>query len=304
MRDAATGALWELCGEYRHARKLESALAVAKQDPERGFEMLSRYVHTHPCAWDGQMHLAVVALARQRFDLAVKLLSGVRWLFPDDANPHFVYGQALAMSGPIDAALRALEYAERLAPTDVDIKKWVTFARERVVGDRMPGSGATANISVAHHVARSLLVLIGSVRKGRVVPAALVLHKLPGDVSLLFVLQSISVQEQRRAGMDSPMTETEVDLRAMGSRCLLTDHAGEALNLEQTVGDVPDPGVIVAVFYESQEGARPTYDPAPEEARRAVLQIAYQDTEIAGKLHRHLKSSDATLRARLDASAG
>ena len=307
VRDAATAALWELCGEYRHARKLEAALATAKQDPERGFEMLSRYVHTHPCAWDGQMHLAVVALARQRFDLAVKLLGGVRWLFPEDPNPHFVYGQALAMAGPIEAAVRALEYAERLAPGDGDIKKWVTFAREKVVGDRMPGSGATAIISVAHHVARSLLVLIGSVRKGRVVPAALVLHKLPGDVSLLFVLQSISVQEQRRAGLEGTGAETEVDLRAMGSRCLLTGHAGEPLSLEQTVGDVPDPGVIVAVFYESQEGgagARPAHEPPPEEARRAVLHVAQQDTEIAAKLHRHLKSSDATLRSRLEASAG
>ncbi|MEZ4309518.1 MAG: hypothetical protein R3F14_15890, partial [Polyangiaceae bacterium] len=63
VREAATAALWELCSEFRSARKLEGALAVAKQDPERGFELLSRYVHTHPCAWDGQMHLAVVALA-------------------------------------------------------------------------------------------------------------------------------------------------------------------------------------------------------------------------------------------------
>lgn len=303
VRDAATAALWELCGEYRNARKLESALSVAKQDPERGFELLSRYVHTHPCAWDGQMHLAVVALAGQRFDLVVKLLAGVRWLFPDDPNPHFVYGQALAMSGPIDAALRALDYAAALAPGDADIKKWVTFARDKVVGDRMPGSGVTAIISVAQHVARSLLVLVGSVRRGRVTPSALVLHKLPGDVSLLFVLQSISVQEARRAGEASP-AETEIDLRAMGARCLLTDHGGEPLSLEQTVGDVPDPGIIVAVFYEAAPGASPACDPPPEEARRAVLAAAQQDTELALKLNRHLKSPDATLRSRLEAAAG
>lgn len=306
VRDAATGALWELCAEFRNARKLEAALTVAKQDPERGFEMLSRYVHTHPCAWDGQMHLAVVALARQRFDLVVKLLAGVRWLFPDDPNPHFVYGQALAMSGPIDAALRALDYAGSLAPADVDIKKWVTFARDKVVGDRMPGSGMTAIISVAHHVARSLLVLVGSVRGGRVTPSALVLHKLPGDVSLLFVLQSISVQELRRAG-EASSVDTEVDLRVMGARCLLTDYAGEPLSLEQTVGDVPDPGVIVAVFYETVERndtGRPKYDLAPDDARRAVLAFAQQDTELSLKLQRHLKSPDASLRGRLEAAAG
>jgi hypothetical protein len=306
VRDAATAALWELCGEFRNARKLESALGIAKQDPERGFELLSRYVHTHPCAWDGQMHLAVVALARQRFDLVVKLLAGARWLFPDDPNPHFVYGQALAMSGPIDAALRALDYAAALAPGDTDIHKWVTFARDKVVGDRMPGSGMTAIISVAHHVARSLLVLVGSVRRGRVTPSALVLHKLPGDVSLLFVLQSISVQELRRTGEPSHV-DTEIDLRAMGPRCVLNDYTGEPLSLEQTVGDVADPGVIVAVFYEAVEqgdSGQPRYDLPPEEARRAVLAFGQQDTEIALKLQRHLKSPDATLRSRLEAAAG
>ncbi len=307
VRDAATAALWELCAEFRNARKLEAALATAKQDAERGFEMLSRYVHTHPCAWDGQMHLAVVGLSRQRFDLVVKLLGGVRWLFPDDPNPHFVYGQALAMSGPIDAAVRALEYAEGLAPADTDIKKWVRFAREKVVGDRMPGAGATAIISMAHHVARSLLVLIGSVRRGRVTHAALVLHKLPGDVSLLFVLQSVNVHEQRRAGTEISQPETEVDLRAMGARCLLTDFAGEPLSLEQTVGDVPDPGVIVAVFYENVERestGRPAYDPQPDAVRRVVLQAADQDTEISFKMQRHMKSPDATLRGRFDMAAG
>jgi hypothetical protein len=306
VRDAATASLWELCAEYRNARKLESALATAKQDAEKGFEMLSRYVHTHPCAWDGQMHLAVVALARQRFDLVVKLLGGVRWLFPDDPNPHFVYGQALAMDGPIDGAVRALEYAESLAPGDADIKKWVTFARGKVVGDRMAGSGATAIISVAHHVARSLLVLVGSVRKGRVTPAALVLHKLPGDVSLLFVLQSIHAQEKRRGG-EPTHADTEVDLRAMGARCLLSDYGGEGLSLEQTVGDIPDPGVIVAVFYESVERddmGRPAYDPHPDEVRQAVLQAAQQDTEISFKVQRHLKSPDATLRGRFEVAAG
>lgn len=306
VRDAATASLWELCAEFRSARKLEAALAVAKQEPERGFELLSRYVHTHPCAWDGQMHLAVVALACQRFDLVVKLLGGVRWLFPDDPNPHFVYGQALAMSGPTDAALRALEYAATLAPTDADIRKWVTFARDKVVGDRMPGSGMTTIISVAQHVARSLLVLIGSVRHGRVTPSALVLHKLPGDVSLLFVLQSISVQETRRAGEPSNV-DTEVDLRAMGSRCVLTDYAGDSLSLDQTVGDVPDPGVIVAVLYETAErngAGRPKYDLPPDETRRAVVAFAQQDTEISLKLNRHLKSPDASLRSRLDAGAG
>lgn len=307
VRDAATTALWELCGEYRNARKLESALSVAKQEPERGFEMLSRYVHTHPCAWDGQMHLAVVALVRQRFDLVVKLLAGVRWLFPDDPNPHFVYGQALAMSGPIDAALRSLDYAASLAPGDAGIQKWVTFARDKVVGDRMPGSGMTAIISVAHHVARTLLVLVGSVRQGRVTTSALMLHKLPGDVSLLFVLQSISVQEARRAGETSHV-ETEVDLRAMGTRCLLTDYAGEPLSLEQTVGDVPDPGIIVAVFYETVQpeggGGPPRYEPPPGDARRAVLSAAQHDTDLTMKLSRHLASADATLRARLDAGSG
>jgi hypothetical protein len=98
-----------------------------------------------------------------------------------------------------------------------------------------------------------------------------------------------------------------VDLRAMGARCILTDWAGEALSLEQTVGDVPDPGIVVAVFYEAVErtgAGRVEYDLQPEDARRAVLAFAQQDTAIALKLQRHLKSPDASLRGRLEAAAG
>ena len=113
--------------------------------------------------------------------------------------------------------------------------------------------------------------------------------------------------EQRRAGTEVSQPETEVDLRAMGARCLLTDFAGEPLSLEQTVGDVPDPGVIVAVFYENVERestGRPAYDPQPDAVRRVVLQAADQDTEISSKMQRHMKSPDATLRGRFDMAAG
>ena len=43
----------------------------------RHVEAVSRYVHTHPCAWDAQVLLASMALGRQSFELTVKLLA---WL--------------------------------------------------------------------------------------------------------------------------------------------------------------------------------------------------------------------------------
>jgi tetratricopeptide (TPR) repeat protein len=302
VRDAAMEGLWSLHREYTNARKLDAALALAKQDPERGFEALSRYVHTHPCSWDAQAHLASLALTRQRFDLTIKLLQQVRWLFPDDPNPHFVYGQALASSGKVDAALAALEHASSLAPSDADIQKWLIFAQKKMTVEQQ-ASVRTPSVSVAHHVARSLLVLLGIVRYGRVYPAAMVLHKLPGDVSLAFVLQSIAQQEQRRFGGPDSANNGEIDLRAVAERAQLMDYEGEVLSSDATVGDVPDPGVIVAILYENvhrDDFGRPRLEPMPIECRATLLGITRQDSELAAKLERHLQSPDASLKQRLD----
>ena len=64
VRDTALEGLWALHQEFTEPAQLEAAVALCRQDPERGFEQLSRYVHTHPCAWDAQAHLASLALAR------------------------------------------------------------------------------------------------------------------------------------------------------------------------------------------------------------------------------------------------
>ena len=70
---AAMEGLWGLHREYADPRELEAALDLVNQDVDRGFEALSRYVHTHPCAWDAQAHLASIALSRQKFELTSKL---------------------------------------------------------------------------------------------------------------------------------------------------------------------------------------------------------------------------------------
>ncbi len=134
VRAAARTGLWALHREFTNPRRLEAAAALAKQDAERGFEAVSRYVHTHPCAWDAQILLASLALGRQSFELTIKLLADVRWLYAKDPDPHFVYGQALASKGHIDAALPALEHAARLAPHDADIARWLAFARSKLPG--------------------------------------------------------------------------------------------------------------------------------------------------------------------------
>ncbi len=318
LRAAARNGLWALHREFTNARKLEAAAALVKQDPERGFEAVSRYVHTHPCAWDAQLLLASVALGRQSFELTVKLLASVRWLYADDPNPHFVYGQALASKGNIDAAVPALEHAAQLAPHDTDIARWLSFAQSK-----LPSAAAAQDrmgVNVAHHVARTLLLLVGFVRDGHVHPAALTLHRVPGDVSLTLVVQALAGQERRRfddgrpppsatppsSGTAHVPQDDELDLRAAADRVVLLDEHGARLHVEQLVGDVPDPGVVLALLYESvtrDAAGRPVPLPPPGECRQMLAAIARADTEIAAKRERHLASADATLMARLDVSA-
>ena len=316
-RAEAREGLWGLCREFANARKLEAAAALVQQDPERGFEAVSRYVHTHPCAWDAHLLLGSLALSRQSFELALKLLADVRWLYPDDPNPHFVYGQALASKGKIEAAVSALEYGARLSPNDADIAHWLSFVRSK-----LPGAVAepeSVGVKVAHHMVRTLLLLVGFVRGGRIHPAALPLHRVPGDVSLALVLQALVGQERRRFGGEGapsingetpsspPLSpaEAELDLAAAAARVVLLDQRGTLLHAEQLVGDVPDPGVVVALLYESmpRDGSgRQAPVPSSAECHRTLTAIAQADTEIAAKLARHLESPDATLMARLHLS--
>jgi tetratricopeptide (TPR) repeat protein len=295
---AASSGLWELHREFADNAQLESAKKLVAQDAERGFEALSRYVHTHPCAWDAQVELGRLALTRQRFDLAVKLLKEVRWLFPDDPSPHFVYGQALAASGHHEAAIRALDHALRLAPEDADIKSWVAFAQRELAGSSGPESSPAA-VAVAHHIARSILVLRGVVWCGRVYPAVLNLHKVPGEVSMAFVLQA-AVGHDRRA---TSASDAEAMLRQLAERAHVSDYAGEILSPETTVGDLGDPGVVLVTLYEpptKDAAGRFTLEPPPPECRARLLNLIAQDAELSSRLDRHLKSADATLKTRLE----
>ena len=301
VREAACEGLWALHREFAEPAALDAAVLLSRTDAERGFEAVSRYVHTHPCSWDAQARLASLALARQRFDLTVKLLSQVRWLFAEDPNPHFVYGQALASLGKHEAANLALQYAADKSPNDQEIGRWLAFVKRKLANEQVQSSRA-ASVVVADHVARSLLLLLGIVREGRLHPSATMLNKLPGDVALTFVLQSIAAQEQRRFGPDeSPRSEG--DLRGVAERSLIKDLAGETLSVEQTVGDVPDPGILVVLLYppvpRDREG-RPVFEPRPANCREALLDMVRQDLDMAGKLDRHLKSPDASIKARLD----
>jgi tetratricopeptide (TPR) repeat protein len=305
VASAARQGLFALHAEFTNARKLETAAAAIREDPERGFEALSRYVHTHPCAWDAHVLLASASLARQGFELTARLLRDVRWLYPDDANPHFVYGQALAAKGNLEEALPALELAARLAPDDAAIAHWLDFARERRKGASAPASGG---VKVAHHVSRTLLLLVGFVRGGRIHPAALPLHRVPGDVSLALVVQALAAQERRRfrsPESSSPVgpADDEVTLRAVGDRAVLLDSRGERLHAEQLVGDVPDPGVVHALVYgevKKDPSGRLSYAPPPTECQGALTEAVQADAELSSKLRRHLESPDATLIHRLN----
>ena len=61
---------------------------------------------------------------------------------------------------------------------------------------------------------------------------------------------------------------------------------------------MPDPGVLIALLYDAPP--RPgSGAPPPGEVRAGLLTVARADSEIAAKLDRHLRSSDAALMARL-----
>jgi hypothetical protein len=75
--------------------------------------------------------------------------------------------------------------------------------------------------------------------------------------------------------------------------------------VEQLVGDVPDPGVVVALLYgavQRDAAGRLVHTPPPDECRAALASMAQADTDLASKLQRHLESPDATLMARLELS--
>lgn len=299
VRAAATEGLWQLASEFGNPAKLEAAVALAAQDAERGFEVLSRYVHTHPCAWDAHLHLAVLALRQNNHDLVVKLLGGVRWLFPHDANPHFVYAQALVMTADHRRGLAALEQARKIAPGDPQVEDWLRYALDRSEAKAQP-----EGVPVLAHVARNLLVVLGTVRGWEVEPEAKRLPKVPGDMSILYVVQAIASHEYLRTGrLEFRVGDAEVSLEAMAERTLLFDLAGQPLSLDQTVGDVPDPGVVLALVYgdaERTSDGRLLFDPPRDEAKERLLQAARQVPEIVWRLDRHLQSPDATMQQRLD----
>jgi hypothetical protein len=69
------------------------------------------------------------------------------------------------------------------------------------------------------------------------------------------------------------------------------------------VGDVPDPGILVVLLYTTvgrDAAGRPTFEPRPALCRESLLGMVRQDLDMANKLDRHLKSADASIKARLD----
>jgi tetratricopeptide (TPR) repeat protein len=301
VKEAATQGLWELHEQYAAPAELQAALALVDSDPEQGFEALSRYVDTHPCAWDAQRKLAALALRTERFELVVKLLRTTRWLFPDDSNAHFTLGQAHASLGRHGLALGALERATALSPDDPDIAHWMDFVKRRLELEQAATAEAPS-VQVAEHVARSLLLVLGIVRGGHVYPSAMVLHKLPGDVALAIVLLSISQLERRRFPPPPGESSRTPDTRLLTDRTELCDYAGEALGVEQTVGDVPDPGVVFALLYEpSERNAEGKFEraPAAEEGFGLLYRVCRTDSELHAKLDRHLRSPESSLKARL-----
>jgi hypothetical protein len=61
--------------------------------------------------------------------------------------------------------------------------------------------------------------------------------------------------------------------------------------------------LLVVLLYASvgrDESGRPVFEPRPANCREALLGMVRQDLDMATKLDRHLKSADASIKARLD----
>jgi hypothetical protein len=161
---------------------------------------------------------------------------------------------------------------------------------------------------------RDLLLLIGFLRGGTMFPVAVQELHLPADRPVRVLLGTLADQERAIFGgpplpvappppSDEPASSALGDLDGIRRRAALLDDAGGRLDIEQLAGDVPDPGVLVALLYESvplDDAGRPAPDPPPEACRATLLSMARADTEIAAKLDRHLQSPDAALLSRLD----
>src|SRR5262249_20032270 len=143
--------------------------------------------------------------------------------------------------------------AASIAPDDGDVRRWLDFTRSKLSAER-EAERLMPSVTMAHQIARTMLLLVGFVREDRVHPAAIVLHRVPGDVSIAFVVQALAGQEQRRFGEGAavkvPQNSGEIDMRGTDDRAVLLDFAGGRLTVDQTVGDVPDPGVMVAFLYD------------------------------------------------------
>jgi hypothetical protein len=66
---------------------------------------------------------------------------------------------------------------------------------------------------------------------------------------------------------------------------------------------VADPGVVLVLLYPAvkrDDVGRPFFDPPPDHCHQMLLGQVHQDSNLAAKLDRHLRSMDAALKSRLD----
>jgi hypothetical protein len=123
--------------------------------------------------------------------------------------------------------------------------------------------------------------------------------KLPGDFAFTFALHELGDLERRLspgdAGGRGPAAR-------VADRCVLTDYVGIKVRAEGTIGEIPDPGVVVAILY-AEPGrdaqGRPIFDPPPAQCRAALFRAVQADSEVSSRLERHLASDEASVKSRL-----
>src|SRR5262245_22810872 len=101
---------------------------------------------------------------------------------------------------------------------------------------------------------RDLLVLMGFLRAGQMYPAAVPIRGAPAERSLKALFDAAADQERQLFRPAGAARTSSEELRKRGA---LTSWSGETLPIGMRVSEVPDPGVVLCLVYDSRAAETP-----------------------------------------------
>src|SRR5262245_35862679 len=105
---------------------------------------------------------------------------------------------------------------------------------------------------------RDLLVLMGFLRAGKMYPAAAPIRGVPTERSLKVAYEA-ALEHERSVFSRVPLSRTVQDKQhdELRQRSSLTSWSGEALPAGTRVSEVPDPGVVLCLVYDTRAAEAP-----------------------------------------------